>query len=404
MSPQKCIPLSLGIAILAVACSKLVPGAPSAASVMNAPLSELTPDQLKVFNAGAAEFDEEYASATGLGPIYVSTSCNSCHAGDNRGHMHTILTRFGQSDTFGNTWLDKGGPQLQQHALAGFTGETLPAGVPFSRFLAPLVAGSGFLEAVTESDLLALADPEDKNSDGISGRPNYSQLPAWVVPLPGSAVNHGRFMGRFGRKAAAHNLHQQSVNAFQQDMGITTTFLPRNPVNPLNPAAPVTTTDPDVTDAAVNDVVFYLQTLQMPPRRNVMNADVVKGSEIFRNIGCASCHTETLKTGYSPVAALSYKEFHPYTDLLLHDMGPELNDGYTEGNALPSEWRTTPLWGLGLASSAQGGRVFLLHDGRAHSIEAAIQYHGGEAAASRTAFRNLSSADKSALLSFLNSL
>jgi CxxC motif-containing protein (DUF1111 family) len=125
---------------------------------------------------------------------------------------------------------------------------------------------------------------------------------------------------------------------------------------------------------------------------------------VFTRIGCETCHKQTLTTGYSPIDALSYQPFSPFTDLLVHNMGPGLDDGYTEGNAQTSEWRTTPLWGLGLAPNVQGGYTYLLHDGRAHSIEEAIQLHGGEAAVSASRFNSLSQTDKDALLKFLKSL
>jgi CxxC motif-containing protein (DUF1111 family) len=162
--------------------------------------------------------------------------------------------------------------------------------------------------------------------------------------------------------------------------------------------------DPEVTDKTVQSVVFYLQTLKAPIQRNQNDATVIQGNNIFIQTGCESCHKQTLQTGFSNIVPLSNKTFHPYTDLLLHDMGPGLDDGYTEGSAKTNEWRTPALWGLGLSPNAQGGQYFLLHDGRAKSIEEAIQLHGGEAAASKTKFNQLSAADKNALLKFLESL
>jgi len=151
-------------------------------------------------------------------------------------------------------------------------------------------------------------------------------------------------------------------------------------------------------------VVFYLQTLKAPVPRHQEDGTVQHGKQVFLNVGCERCHRQTLTTGYSPVDGLSYKQFSPFTDLLLHDMGPGLDDGYTEGTARTSEWRTPPLWGLGLAPRSQGGHYFLMHDGRATSLEAAIQLHGGEAASSGKDFNSLSQSDKDALLQFLKSL
>ncbi len=162
--------------------------------------------------------------------------------------------------------------------------------------------------------------------------------------------------------------------------------------------------DPEVTNQTVQDVVFYLQTLKAPIQRNQNDPDVQTGKQIFLNINCGKCHIPQLQTGPSAIAALSNKTFFPYTDLLLHDMGTALDDGYTEGSALTSEWRTPPLWGLGLSKNSQGGQYFLMHDGRAKSIEEAILLHGGEAAQSKTAFQQLSASDKAKMRKFLESL
>ena len=180
-------------------------------------------------------------------------------------------------------------------------------------------------------------------------------------------------------------------------MGITSLFEPIDIFSNLE-------IEPEVTLNTVNDIVFYLQTLKAPIPRNQNDEIVKSGKLLFVQIGCESCHKETLKTGTSAIEALSNKEFHPYTDLLLHDLGNNLDDGYTEGSALTNEWRTPPLWGLGLSPNSQGGDFFLLHDGRAKSIEEAILFHGGEADLSKTKFKNLSATDKSAVLKFLKSL
>ena len=162
--------------------------------------------------------------------------------------------------------------------------------------------------------------------------------------------------------------------------------------------------DPEVGSSTVSAVVFYLKTLRPPPRRNARDPDVLTGEALFAAAGCAGCHLPTLRTGAAPLGPLNQADFHPYTDLLLHDMGPELDDGYTEGVALTSEWRTAPLWGVGLAAAAQGGRMHLLHDGRAKSFPEAIEFHGGEGAASRDAFRGLSPEQRGQVVRFLESL
>jgi len=399
----------LGISILIVilsifSCEKMIPPAPMADEVMDAPLDGLTNEQNKLFLEGADEFDEIYTAETGLGPIFVATSCGGCHSGDNKGHPFTTLTRFGQSDTTGNTFLAFGAPQLQHRAIIGHIGETLPSGATFTKFIAPIASGVGFLELVSDADILAMADPSDANADGISGVPNWNTIPAWVTPFPNAIPQGGKYICRFGRKGSTYNLHQQTVGAFNNDMGITSTFLPTNPYNYLEGTTSIPVNDPEISDKSINATVFYLQALQAPIQRNQDKSEVVRGKEIFIQIGCESCHKQTLRTGYSPIKPLSNVEFHPYTDLLLHDMGNELNDNYTEGSALVSEWRTTPLWGVGLSSSSQGGLIYLMHDGRAHNFGEAIQLHGGEGNASRTLYNQLSESDKQALVKFLESL
>jgi CxxC motif-containing protein (DUF1111 family) len=162
--------------------------------------------------------------------------------------------------------------------------------------------------------------------------------------------------------------------------------------------------NPEVSNQTVLDVVEYLRTLKAPIQRNVNDPDVIAGKNIFLQISCGKCHAPELKTGNSTIDVLANKTFFPYTDLLLHDMGSGLNDGYTEGTALAAEWRTPPLWGLGLSKNSQGGEYFLLHDGRAKSIEEAILFHGGEAQQSKTDFQQLNPADKAKLIKFLESL
>jgi CxxC motif-containing protein (DUF1111 family) len=180
-------------------------------------------------------------------------------------------------------------------------------------------------------------------------------------------------------------------------MGITSAFAPVD-------AHTLQAIEPEIPIDKINDLVFYLQTLKAPVQRNSDDATVQAGKALFIQIGCENCHKQTLKTGVAPIAGLSEKEFHPYTDLLMHDMGPGLDDGYTEGSAKSYEWRTAPLWGLGLSTDSQGGSYYLLHDGRATSIEAAILLHGGEGSASKNKYSQLSASEQSALLTFLNSL
>jgi CxxC motif-containing protein (DUF1111 family) len=381
-----------------VGCQRLLPKVPADDSILDGPVEGLTNEQNAIFLRGDIAFnDDVFTAETGLGPLFVATSCGSCHAGDGKGHPFTTLTRFGQIDTFGNQFLNQGGPQLQNRAVPGFMPEQIPAGTKFSKFTPPANTGLGFLEAVSDATLLTLSDPNDINGDGISGRPNWIAIPQYCIVRPGTIERDGKYVGRFGKKAAVYDLLQQTVNAYNQDMGVNSTYEHYSTYTGFD-------VDPEITNRTALDVVFYLQTLKAPVQRNQNEADVSAGRQVFLNISCAKCHISQLQTGNSSIAALSNKTFFPYTDLLLHDMGPGLNDGYTEGTALPSEWRTPALWGLGLSKNSQGGQYFLMHDGRATSIEQAISLHGGEAEQSKNSFQLLSVTDKAKLIKFLESL
>lgn len=390
----------------ALSCNKLLPQAPEDSAVLDGPLADLTPEQNRRHVLGDEAFSENFTSATGLGSIFVSASCRSCHAGDGKGRPETSLIRFGKwNGSVFDYMLNQGGPQLQNRAIPGFTAEVLPEGAKHATFLPPAVTGLGFLERVSDADILALADENDANGDGISGRPNY------IIPYNGFIIQPHhisdglRFIGRFGRKAGAIDLLQQTFSAYNQDMGITSLYFMNEPMNYMaGQQMGDNVADPEVSGATVDNVVFYLRTLKAPVQRDADNPDVIAGKQVFMKVGCANCHTPTLTTTKSPIAALSEKEFHPYTDLLMHDMGADLDDGYTEGTATSAEWKTQPLWGIGLSRKAQGGKLFLLHDGRATSYEQAIEFHGGESSASRTQFLQLSEVEKQQLTRFLDSL
>ena len=387
-----------GMIITGLACEELLPKAPADDSILDGPVEGLTAEQKIQFLRGDVAFNDEiFTTEKGLGPIFVANSCGGCHAGDGKGHPFTTLTRFGQSDTTGNTFLMQGGPQLQHRAIPGYQPETLPSGATFSRFTPPANTGLGFLDAVPDAHILANADEFDLDGDGISGRPNWINIPAYCIERSGTILNNGRYIGRFGKKAAVYDLLQQTVNAYNQDMGINSTFEHYNTYNGLD-------SDPEISNLSVQDVVFYLQTLKAPVSRSQSSASVQAGKQIFMNISCGKCHVPQMETGNYYIEALSNKTFFPYSDFLLHDMGAGLDDGYTEGKALTSEWRTPPLWGLGLSENSQGGNYFLMHDGRAGSIEQAILLHGGEALQSKNNYQQLSPADRSNLLSFLESL
>ena len=388
----------VAIIFLILSCSKFEPEAPDDDSILDGPVNGLTYEQNRQFLAGDVAFNDEiFSPATGLGPIFVATSCGSCHAGDGKGTPFTTLVRFGQTDSTGNQFLHLGGPQLQNRAIPGFQTEVIPNGATSSKFTPPANTGLGFLELVSDEDILSMSDPEDSNGDGISGVPSFGYLPEFITPNSNAVVKNGKYIHRFGKKAAAYNLLHQTVNAYNQDMGITSTFTPHDVYSGFS-------IDPEISDKTVRDVVFYLQTLKAPIRRDSANPINVQGNNLFSQINCSGCHTPQLQTGYSSVSALSNKTIYPYTDMLLHDMGNDLDDGYTEGFAKTSEWRTPPLWGLGLSPNSQGGQYFLMHDGRAKSIEEAIMMHGGEAKLSKDKFNLLDESEKSAIIHFLKSL
>ena len=384
--------------ILFSTCEKILPPAPAENELLDGPIPGLTGAENARFLKGDIAFNDEiFTPQTGLGPLFVATSCGSCHAGDGKGTPFTTLTRFGQTDHTGNRFLHQGGPQLQHRALAGIQPEGVPSGATFAKFTPPANTGLGFLDFVTDADIMSMADPDDANGDGISGVPNWINLRGYVTPRANAMVQNGQHIGRFGKKAATYDLLQQTATAYNQDMGISSNFEPYDTYTGHE-------IDPEVSNQTIQDVVFYLQTLKVPVPRKEDNSEVKAGKQLFQKIQCASCHRPELKTGYSPIAVLSFKTFQPYTDLLLHDMGAALNDGYTEGSATTAEWRTPPLWGLGLSKNSQGGKYFLLHDGRAKSIEEAILLHGGEAQKSKAQYQALSPQEKQQLIQFLESL
>jgi len=398
MKKSSYLAILLSIPLFMLACEDLIPSAPADDALLDGPVEGLSEEENRRFLRGDVAFNDAiFTAETGLGPIFVATSCGGCHAGDGKGHPFTTLTRFGQIDDTGNQYMDKGGPQLQHRALSGFAPEQIPDGATFSKFTPPANTGLGFIERVPDADIIAMADPNDIDGDGISGVPNWIKIPYYTEPNEGAIEQNGKYIGRFGKKAAVYTLMQQTVNAYNQDIGITSSYEPYDVYSGLE-------TDPEVSTQTLNDVVFYLQTLKAPIQRNQAKASVIEGKDVFIQTGCEQCHRQTLKTGNSSIPALANKEFHPYSDLLLHDMGPGLDDGYTEGAAKTFEWRTPPLWGLGLSPNSQGGSYYLMHDGRATTIEQAILMHGGEASASQESFLQLSQEDKNLLIEFLESL
>jgi CxxC motif-containing protein (DUF1111 family) len=415
-------PSSLGALVCLIvlgACDVLAPDAPSEQDVLDGTIEGMSASQVRQHFVGDEEFGRRFTVTDGLGPIFVASSCEQCHAGDGKGHPVFNLTRFGTPGPSGFDFLESlGGPQLQHRSIPGYPAEVVPAqATGVSIFTPPAVTGLGYLDAVEDATLISLADPEDTNGDGISGRLQLHSRTDFldeVVALEGqsrpSPVSHGTlvdgmYIGRFGKKGLAVNLLQQTVGAYLQDMGVTSDLLSEDLFNPqAGGRASDDAPDPEASSSTVANVVFYLKTLRAPSRRDEGAADVLAGEVLFEEIGCAQCHLPNMQTGPSELAVLDRVEFHPYTDLLLHDMGPGLDDGYTEGRATTSEWRTPPLWGIGIQESFQGGQAFYLHDGRARTFVEAIDFHGGEGVMSRAAFQGLSDAQRAQLVSFLRSL
>ncbi|MGK7877555.1 MAG: di-heme oxidoredictase family protein [Xenococcaceae cyanobacterium] len=260
-------------------------------------------------------------------------------------------------------------------------GELLSPDIMTSLRIPPPVFGLGLLEAVPEKTIRDLADPEDKNQDGISGRPNE----VWDVSTQSVA------MGRFGLKANQPNLLQQTAAAYVNDMGVT---------NSLFPAVDGST---DIDRETLENAAFYVQTLAVPARTLLDDPQVQRGEKLFAETNCGACHVSELGTGKYEVKELAHQKIHPYTDMLLHDMGAGLADNRPDFQASGSEWRTPPLWGIGLTQTVLPYSSYL-HDGRARTLEEAILWHGGEAEASKEAFRNMPESDRSALVRFLHSL
>ena len=412
------------------------------------PLPHLTADQETQFFVGNSFFNRNWVSAPssttardGLGPLFNARSCSACHLHDGRGRppepgeeMLSMLVRLsipGHDARQGVVSEPTYGNQLNNLAVHGVPPEgrvlvsyqeiagTFADGEPYSlrkptyNFtdlnygpmhpetlrsprVAPAIVGLGLLEAVPAEALLALADPDDADGDGISGRPNR----VW------DKVRQQTVVGRFGWKANQPTVAQQVAGAFLGDIGITSPLFPGEncPSIALACQQALNGGSPELPEHLLAHVVFYSRTLAVPARRNLRRPDVRRGRHLFNEAQCDACHTPTLHTGAVPgLPDLSQQVIHPYTDLLLHDMGPALADGRPDFEATGVEWRTPPLWGIGLVETVNR-HTYFLHDGRARNLAEAILWHGGEAEASKEHFRRLPSADREALLQFLYSL
>jgi CxxC motif-containing protein (DUF1111 family) len=400
LEPGRLRPLpAAGLMIVLAACGDVFTEAPRDTDLFDAPLDGLSREELAAFVEGDEQFGVQFRVADGLGPIFNDVACAACHSGDGRGRPENALIRISRGS---DPALDVGGPQIQDRAIPGAVPETVPLGVDVSLRLPPPVFGVGLIEAIPEADILANADPDDADSDGISGRPNMVTPPEFV-PAHEPGAGPGPQLGRFARKAQVSSLLQQTVDAYHQDIGITTDF--RVEENP-NPQASRATEvadrvpDPELGTPAVLAALDYLRMLA-PPAPGELTPRRERGEAVFGDIGCASCHVPEFTSGPSPIPGVSGRRVVLYSDLLLHDMGPGLADGRPDGDATGSEWRTAPLWGLRVMRDFLDGEAFLLHDGRASTVDEAIRLHGGEAEAARAAFDALAAEDREALLDFV---
>ncbi|MEL7148445.1 MAG: di-heme oxidoredictase family protein, partial [Bacteroidota bacterium] len=256
--------------------------------------------------------------------------------------------------------------------------------------------GLGLLEAIDDMDILMAEDPNDSNADGISGRANR----VWDVATSSNKI------GRFGWKANQPSVRQQVASAFAGDIGLTSSLFPDEPCTSLQQDCNDAPNggQPEVRDDIMDRIVLYTAALAVPKRRNWDQPQVLKGKQLFFQSGCTGCHTPKFQTGQSGELPEFYNQtIRPFTDLLLHDMGDGLADNRPDFDASGNEWRTPPLWGLGLLQTVNKHN-FLLHDGRARGFEEAILWHGGEAEQSKERFKNLSKEDRTALIKFLESL
>ncbi|NET47808.1 MAG: c-type cytochrome [Merismopedia sp. SIO2A8] len=414
------------------------------------PLRNLDRQRRRVFAFGDHLFNTQWveppssvSTLDGLGPLFNRSSCAGCHIRDGRGRPplpdeNRMLSKLIRLSVPGEG--DHGGPrphpiyggQLQEQGILGVEPEgktqitwqeeshTFTDGNPyslrrpsydftdlaygplgdetlFSPRVAPVVFGLALLENIPEADILRHSDPNDQDGDGISGRPNR----VWTVESQASQL------GRFGWKANQPTLKQQIAGAFNGDIGLTTSIFP----SPSCSDRQLTCLDestfgdqPEVSDTFLDKVTTYVGLLGVPARRDIDNPEAQAGERLFYQGQCASCHVPRYHTGtHSEHPEYNNKVIHPYTDLLLHDMGEDLADHRPDFEADGQEWRTPPLWGIGLVKTVND-HTFFLHDGRARNIMEAVLWHGGEADASKEFVLNLPEGDRTQLITFLESL
>jgi len=378
----------------------------------------------------------------GLGPLFNARSCDACHNNDGRGRPPekaderpvSLVIQFatpvpgannepGSDARYGSNLNPfaiggvpaEGSVQIKHREIHGTfaAGEAYTLLAPeyvftdlaygdlahdnqFSPRVAPAVFGMGLLEVIPEAQILERDDPEDQDGDGISGRPNH----VWNHLLARPVI------GRLGWKANQPDVAHQTAGAFSSEIGMTSSLRPDQNCTEVQTGclAAASGGSPEISDEIFNHIVEYQQMLGVPARRQLESSAVRHGARLFLDAGCESCHRATFTTGESPDRPwLSKQTIHPFSDLLLHDMGSGLADGRADFEATGSEWRTAPLWGIGLQQIVNG-HTLLLHDGRARNVSEAILWHGGEAEKSQQAFLKMSKSDRAALLEFINSL
>lgn len=404
--------------------------------------------QLDDFVVGNSFFRNNWviapASATardGLGVLFNSMSCGGCHAKDGRAAppatsadpLNGLLFRLSIPgiSVHGSPLAEPNyGGQLNNRAIQGVLPEgsvsvsytempgnypdgtiyslhkpnyqfinlnygALSGNVLYSPRIANQVMGLGLLEAIPENSLLAKADESDMDGDGISGRANR----VWNISKQTTEL------GRFGWKANQPDIEQQTAGAFLGDIGITSDLFPEENLTAIQQAQYGILPNggnPEIETDDLNRVAAYMRLLAVPGRRNINDPDVLQGKQLFFDINCSGCHTPAYTTA-SPISQLNNQLIRPYTDLLLHDMGDALADGRPDFLATGKEWRTPPLWGIGLIKTVNG-HTTLLHDGRARNIEEAILWHGGEASKSKDLFMRLSANERAVVIKFLETL
>ena len=381
------------LALLMLSMTLAVVGCPASLKPGD-PIQGLTKAERDAFERGRAIFDSTFKPETGLGPLFNEAACGECHAAPASGgfgqdddvELHATALR---PDAVCDPLVEQGGFVIQRQltpalkaALSIDSEPVPPSPATTGHRTTPVVFGRGLLDAVSDAAILSYADPDDKNGDGISGRVNR--------------FVDGR-IGRFGRKAQVPTLREFNDGAFVAEMGIT---VPSQPTEesvggqPI-PAGVDPTPEPELAESPAELATQFVRFLA-PPSPGKETGQTATGRDQFSRVGCVACHFPTLTTGDSPVQALRKKKFAGFTDLLLHDMGPEMAD-ICLGLAQPSEFRTEPLMGLRFLPR-------FLHDGRATTLEQAIAAHGGEAAASRERYNKLAPDLQAALIAYLKTL